>query len=275
MGITVYLPRYRLPGAAPSPVVSWAAPQSVPAVTAPAQETPQIPAPPAMTEAMPQSAFESMPDSMPESPPLHAYGAEPEAMLDAYADAPAVRRAPKIDLAINEPVAREAAPAPVAKPVARAPAAPTEAETRFQAMLLPVSRELAVLTLLPALARQQLQDRERQLLQNILRWLGVAEPNLRGARPFQWPLPNFPGGGLSLAGSSLRAFLDQAQREDKFARVLIFGTLLHEALEADGELRELHATYSLQELVAVPALKRECWRSLMPLHQLLLSARRS
>jgi hypothetical protein len=271
MGITVYLPRYRLPGAAPSPVASRSGAQGVPVVTPSLQENPQIAVPPpSMEEVPPQARFEAMPPV----PPLHAYGAEPEAMLDAATPAP--RRAPKIELMPDAPAAREAAPATsITTPAARAPRLAGEAGTRFQALLFPVSRELAVLTLLPALARQQLQDRERQLLQNILRWLGVVEPNLRGARPFQWPLPGFPGGGLPLAGTSLRAFLDQARREDKFARVLIFGALLQEALEADGEPRELHATYSLQELMAVPALKRECWRSLMPLHQSLAAARGS
>jgi hypothetical protein len=263
MGITVYLPRYRLPGAAPSRVVPWT--QAPGAAAAPVRIAAPVPsAPPA----------EAVNDALPELPPLSAYDSEPEAMDDHYADAPVARRAPKIEIAASEPVAREAVPTPsTAKPAARTVTPPAEAETRFQALLFPVARELAVLLLLPALARQQLQDRERQLLHNILRWLGLVEPNLRSARPFQWPLPNFPGGGVSLAGASLRAFLDQAQREDKFARVLIFGTLLHDALEADGGLRELHATYSLQELMAVPALKRECWLSLDPLRQLLAQAR--
>jgi hypothetical protein len=213
-------------------------------------------------------------DALPESPPLHAYEAEPEALLDQYADAPTQRRAPKIEIAASDPVTREPAQTSVVAPLAARATVPSgEAETRFQALLFPVSNELAVLALLPALARQQLQERERQLLQNILRWLGVVEPTLRGGRPFQWPLPNFPGGGLSLAGASLRAFLDQAQREDKFARVLTFGTLLQEALDVGGEQRERYVTYSLQELVAVPALKRECWLSLQPLRQFLVAAR--
>jgi hypothetical protein len=153
-------------------------------------------------------------------------------------------------------------------------AAAEETEIRFQTLLFPVSKELAVLTLLPALARRQLQNRERLLLQNILRWLGLVDPNLREARPFQWPLPNLPGGGLKLAGASLHAFLDQARREEKFARLLIFGGLPHEALAAVGEPGESYATYSLQELVVAPALKRECWLSLLPLQQSLLAARK-
>jgi hypothetical protein len=77
------------------------------------------------------------------------------------------------------------------------------------------------------------------------------------------------GGGITLAGAGLRAFLDQAQREDKFARLVVFGDLLREAMHADGGMTDFHATYSLQELCAVPALKRECWQSLLPLHQAL------
>jgi hypothetical protein len=260
MGITVYLPRYRLPGAAPSPVAVAQAHRSA---QAEAQQQPQV-----LAQALPD--LPELPlESPPESPPLHAYAAEPQALQDSHAEAPAfLRRAPKIDIAVSAPAAREAAPI-IPMPAARAVLATDETATRFQALLFPATNALAVLTLLPALARQQLQERERQLLQNILRWLGVAEPSLRGTRPFQWPLPNFPGGGLPLAGASLRAFLDQAQREEKFTRVLIFGVLLQEALEATAAPRERYATYSLQELVAVPALKRECWLTLEPLRQAL------
>ncbi|MDR2214115.1 MAG: hypothetical protein LBE21_10895, partial [Pseudomonadales bacterium] len=197
LGISVYLPRYQPPGAAPSLVRPWP----------PARQ--ELPPPPKIVESFVEK----------DAPPV--WESPPPMEAESRAQMPVVaRRTVKIE--DEAPAAPREIPPP--RTVA---AAAEETEIRFQTLLFPVSKELAVLALLPALARRQLQDRERLLLQNILRWLGLVDPNLREARPFQWPLPNLPGGGLQLAGASLHAFLDQARREEKFARLLIFGGLPH------------------------------------------------
>jgi len=257
MGITLYVPRHPLPGAAPSSMTEWLVPSPAPARDAPVHEISLPPAPP------PDDAYDSA-----------AYEREDSsagvALRELVEENASPRRAPKIEVPV------EAAPeTQVTPPRASAPRPQLKAEPEisFHALLYPVGPELSVLCFVPVLARQQLQDRERVLLGNILRWLGVGEPDWRAARAFQWPLPNLPGGGVTLAGAGLRAFVDQAQREDGFARVLVFGGLLQEALEADGGLKEFYATYSLHELTAVPALKRECWLSLIPLQQRLQASR--
>lgn len=250
MGITLYLPRYRLPGAAPSRVQPWPwlSPREV---TAPSES---------LASVVDAAAREEAHSAPPRRVEVNAESRRP--------------RVPQIEIEVSQAPASTPTEKPVTKPAALAAA--NEAEVRFQALLFPVAPQLAVLAFVPALAQPQLQERERNLLYNILRWLGVSEPQLRSPRPFLWPIPNLPGGGLTLAGASLRAFLDQAQREEKFARVLVFGGLLNDALEAagGGAPGELHPTYSLQEMTAVPALKRECWLSLIPLQRWLAQARR-
>src|SRR5690606_19068053 len=139
---------------------------------------------------------------------------------------------------------------------------------------------LAVVLQVPALGRAQLADRQRLLLANLLRWLGKGLPVEAAPRVFRWPLP-----GLTLtntrreAGASLLHFLEQACVEQPFRHLLLLGEAAAECLQAQQAQQltapaqarawQLVATHSLDELLALPQLKRAAWQTLLPLHAAL------
>jgi len=242
MGLRLYLPRYRLPGAAPSRVIPWG-------ISAPVES------------GMPQATAPV--ETSAHAAPSIATGAS--AVNPSSAESSA-RIAPVTPSVAAKPSAATVTPTVTSK-VASEPTA------RFQALLLPVAAPLAVLALVPTVARLHLPERERKLLQAILHWLGVVEAATQAPRPFQWPLPGLPDASAAQAGASLDAFLDQARRELAFTHLLIFGEPLQAALGPAATDQGMVATYSLQQLTTVPALKRECWLTLQPLQRALADGR--
>lgn len=285
MGLRLYLPRYRLPGAAPSRVIPWgkaAAPASSPATAQGASNTAVPDATAPSHTAVPGTRIQ---DSHAANPP----GAAAHRLLEPEHRLP--HAAPRIVVDATAPAATVDTHTPPAqeRPAVRATAAPgTDTPTapaastasatsdpmaRFQALLLPLAGPVAVLALVPAVARLQLPERERRLLQGILHWLGVSEAATQAPRPFQWPLPGLLEASAAQAGVSLHAFLDQARRELGFAHLLIFGEPLQTALGTAAADQGMVATYSLQQMTTVPALKRECWLALQPLQRALADGR--
>lgn len=260
MGLRLYLPRYRLPGAAPSRVIPWGEATSPAPSTTTAQSASGTPlfdaTTPGHRTATPGT---SMQDTHTANPP----GAEPRQMLEP--EHRVSRAVPKIVVDDIPPAATVDTPPPTTTA--------SEPMARFQALLLPLAGPVAVLALVPAVARLQLPERERRLLQGILHWLGVSEAVTQAPRPFQWPLPGLPEASAAQAGVSLNAFLDQARRELGFAHLLIFGGPLQTALGAAAAEQGMVATYSLQQMTTVPALKRECWLALQPLQRALADGR--
>ena len=258
MGITVYHPRFRLPGAAESRVCDWPVTVMPPSVAEKAQ--------------MPQAPMEQNRNAV--------------VVAVVAAKAPASPRVPlSVKLEVGLP---DTSSAPIAEPEKVALVRTSQADAgqqvrkeqnqhgsgipAFQALLSPVNERIAVLTLMPALASPGLQDKEAALLNNILRWLGMPSLAPRAPHVFRWPLPGVKLVGQADAGLGLQAFLDQAAQEFGARQILVFGQLLHECLDAAGSNNHgLHftATYSLNELLNVPQLKREAWQTLLPLHSQL------
>jgi hypothetical protein len=155
--------------------------------------------------------------------------------------------------------------APKSTPAVRAERAvemPGASVGPFQLLFLQIDDDLAVLNQIPALARTQLQDKQRALLGNLLHWLGKSLP-AQGPRVFRWPLPGLE----SLAGgmqptSNVQQFLEQASAERGFRLLLMLGpqAAVPQAPDWQGI-----ATHSLDEMLALPALKREVWQALLPL----------
>jgi hypothetical protein len=191
---------------------------------------------------------------------------------------PATPHAPR-RVEVDVPAAPARKPAPVAPRVAESVAAESAAAERvkekadaqsavqnFQLLFLQVDDDLAIVNQIPALARPQLQDRQMALLTNLLRWLGKSVP-AQAPRVFRWPLPGLEHMAASMSPqTSLLHFLEQAASERGFRFLLQLGP--QAAAPATGAWQSF-ATHSLDEMLALPSLKREVWQTLLPLHDAL------
>jgi hypothetical protein len=229
LGITVYHPRFRLPGAKPSVQGPWPDADAPVAEKAPRAEAPRATATPTVAE-------------------------------------PAARTAPKrVDVAIPAtPVKSPASAAPASAP--RATESTQAAVQNFQLLFLQIDDDLAIVNQVPALARPQLQDKQIALLTNLLRWLGKSVP-AHTPRVFRWPLPGLEHMAATMnPQTSLLHFLEQAASERGFRFLLQLGP---QAVTPAASAWQAFATHSLDEMLALPSLKREVWQTLMPLHELL------
>lgn len=236
LGITVYHPRFRLPGAKPSVLGPW---------------------PDLEVEEQPSRVAVQL-----DTPRPDAGGQQPrEAVSGATVTRPVARL--DLDKEIPAPAAKAAQPAATAPRRAEGPAVAVQ---NFQLLFLQVDAELAVLNQIPALARPQLHDKPLALLTNVLRWLGKSVP-AQAPRVFRWPLPGLENMAATMnPETSLLHFLEQACTERPFRYVLHLGP---QAVAAPSAAWQSFATHSLDEMIALPALKREAWQALLPLHALL------
>ncbi len=147
----------------------------------------------------------------------------------------------------------------------------TNAIAPFQLLFCMPEPRLALALQIPALAKPALQEAETRLLQNMLRWLGIRQEGvLAGMLHFKWPLPGMPVADAQTAGRNLQVFLQQAAAAQPLQHLLLLGQGPAQCLEAVTPGASLPyqcwATHSLAEMLAVPELKREVWRQLLPLH---------
>ncbi len=228
LGITVYHPRFRLPGAKPSVMGPW-------------------------SELVTAAEGASVADRVPVVERVAVVESAPRVESLRSAAAPAEQRAPQ-------------RPAPVASSTQAVPRAAENTQAvvqNFQLLFLQVDDDLAIINQIPALARPQLQDKQLALLTNLLRWLGKSMP-AQTPRMFRWPLPGLEHMAASMnAATSLLHFLEQASSERGFRFLLQLGP---QALAPDAPAWQSFSTHSLDEMLALPALKREVWQSLLPLH---------
>lgn len=272
MGITTYYPRLQLPGALPSQACEWP--------FADKAEHPASPVATASAAAMP--AQNAVPQPAPSAPAIaHS---DPESSRRAAWTADERRGARDADERRGDatvPSVTLAEPAAAAA-VDHAAESDSGEALQLQLLLLQLDADLAVVLQIPTLARAQLADRQRLLLANILRWLGKSLPAEAAPRVFRWPLP-----GLTLtntrreAGASMLHFLEQACVEQPFRQVLMLGEAAADCLQAQqtqqapaqGRDWQLFSTHSLDELLALPQLKRAAWQALLPLHAALSAQR--
>lgn len=242
LGISTCFPRFVLPGALPSelcelPVVAV----PPPAVAPDAGIAPPAPAPFEPRTIPRKPVFE---DEVPAPPPTPV---------------PAPR----------EQLRADAAPAPAIDPAAR---------LQFRMVLLRAGRGLVVCNQVPWQQRDGLNQQETRLLHNILHWLGTALLPER-QRLFAWPPPGMEehvqAADGRLAGSSLFGFLEQAQQEGRFSRLLLLGSsgplALRNHVQGDSAAlpwQQFHS-HSLGEMLVNAELKREAWQTMLPLHALL------
>jgi hypothetical protein len=261
MGITSYFPRFALPGALPSESRSWEAADE-PAIT---------------------------PELVEHKPAEHK-PAEPK-RADIKQDAfqvPQWRHAE--DVAAKERIAKEPALGKAAITTQQSRSRKetlhdenTDDALSLHLLLIPVDQGLCVLNQIPVLGKSQLQEKQQKLLDNILFFLGTPTAAYHSVRTFHWPLP-----GMSditsghAAKSSLMHFLEQFSQEQPFSNLLVMGEQgagwMREAdtKEADTAFaprpwQTVH-TYSLDQMLTLPSIKREVWQHLLPLQARLKQA---
>ncbi len=291
MGITSYFPRCQLPGAAPSPMraseaekVRLTASQSTAVPVADSAEalSGQI-APAAHAERHAASSLaRQIPSELVNPPEFNQHKPDTGDSRPAGVKRDTTEHRATRHAASDDAVRSGAAVATQAVSTNATADAATEDSTplHFQLLLFPVDTDLVILAQIPALAASRLQQTQQQLLGNILRWLGKTWPANTAPRVFKWPLPGVAiTNNRKEAGASLTHFLEQAAIEQPFRACLLLGEQAAECLDdsvvrhAKAKTRpwpwQLHATHSLDEMLALPSLKREVWQSLLPLHAAL------
>lgn len=251
LGVNSYFPRFVLPGALPSQPCELPAPESM--------------APAAAREATPPAP--DIPASQPASKPSVSEAGKAGTLRRVLLEEDAA------------PTRPAAVPGPSAASESRGESPAAGVAPRFRMLLLRTERGLAVCNQVPLQGPEALQAQEQRLLQNILAWLGTG---LGAGRPraFLWPPLGLGADGAdaeALAARSLFGFLEQAQQEQGFTRLLLMGStapdLLQRWQDAEGRALPWQAfrSHSLGEMLAQPLLKRETWQSLQALHRLLQS----
>lgn len=242
LGITVYHPRFVLPGAKPSEQGPWPeADQAVIDNAAAANSMPSAEKRPVVEQTLRTHAAVAKPDALPR----------------------------RVDVEVPDAPAKR--PAPVTQAKAPHTGESTQAAVQnFQLLFLQIDDDLAIVNQIPALARPQLQEKQLVLLANILRWLGKTLP-AQTPRMFRWPLPGLEHMAVSMnAQTSLLHFLEQAASERGFRFLLQLGP---QAMAPAASAWQAFSTHSLDEMLALPSLKREVWQSLLPLHESLHAGR--
>jgi hypothetical protein len=248
LGIAVYHPRFVLPGAKPSVLAPWPEAEAVPRGANSASA--------GTAEARAAQHGERM-QSAADTAPQHA---ERSARIDT---APRAGASAASDSVVDTQTPRRTADARAQSAVPRAEADAQSAVQNFQLLFLQVDADLAIVNQIPALARPQLQDKQIALLTNLLRWLGKPLPE-QAPRMFRWPLPGLEHMAASMsAQTSLLHFLEQASSERGFRYLLALGP---QAVAPAAAAWQTFATHSIDEMLALPALKREVWQALLPLH---------
>ena len=275
MGITSYFPRFALPGALPSEPHTWEVVDE-PEITpepAPHKSAPHKPAEPQYADIK-HDSFQ-----VPE-------WRQAEDVVEKQQIAK--QQIAKQQIA-KQQIAKQSAPvkAAITTQQNRSPKETSHEENTDDALsvhllLIPVDERLCVLNQIPVVAKSQLQEKQQKLLDNILFFLGTRAAAYHSVRTFRWPLPGMSGITSSdAAKSSLMHFLEQFSHEQPFSNLLVMGEQGAGWMrEADNEHADTASaarpwqmvhTYSLDQMLTLPSIKREVWQHLLPLQLRLKS----
>ncbi len=252
MGYEVYYPRFKIPGARPSPDY----------------EVPLLDAGTAQRV---------------ETPPSAKPGKQAPEAIKPQAEA---RPARVESIQPNTPSTAVEKSAESASVPTKPDSAAADDELRFSLQYFAINENLAIINEAPHQLRGK-QNRESQLLlQAILAAILPAQEGLELAPvEFDWPIAE----GLAAADPrraaslALHGFINQRQEQDGFANLLVFAAQIHTLLlgERDGEVfgdqesadmtSKLTVTHSLQSMLVHPLLKRETWAHLQSLRSRLLA----
>lgn len=256
MGYEVYYPRFKLPGAKPSPRYQLPAVEvEVEEAASTAVETTATPS----GRVIPDSAA---PIKQPRPSPL-----------------------PKPEPEKIKPRGKPESAAPTVEPAsASSDMSEQQDELRFSLQYFAVNGSLAVINEAPHQLRGKQSRESMALLQAIVKAL-LPEQDIPGLDPlaFDWPIAegltaSDPKRAASLA---LQGFINQRHAQDGFANLLVFAAQIQDLLDPAGQSDslgdqtqtalkcQLTTTHSLQSMLVHPQLKREVWAHLQPLRQRL------
>lgn len=239
MGIKSYFPRFVLPGARPSVKCDW--PENILAVDSPESETRL-----AITES--KSVAIQTNNATIKSKPEQATVPQ-----------------------LSEPTAEKISQ--------------TEAleEIRFQLAFIRINENICVLNQLPYVGGKHLGLSHQKLLLNIVKSLDLDHENLHfNELPFRWPFGEFEHlkKNEGAARQALHAYLDQRMLEQGFNTLLLMGEMAVRFLQprdhsndvkrgvltiVDGLPWKTASLESLDEMLKMPALKRDVWVDLRSL----------
>ncbi len=293
MGITPWLPRQVLPGAAPSPQWQWLdAREGDPAVAAAAVSGDEsgvvssrpsavgVEAARAAMAPLRQSltAQSGNTSSVQESLHKQPQGSPAEMVTDS-AEKGSAEPLP------SSRVDKAETAAPLVEQLASSKSVNKDEIPRFKLALVAYAHCL-VITELPLRHAQPWSDQHQQLLSAIVAAIGLAERGQRSShyREFHWPLD--PTAGFDQSESVARHALEvelESMRQPGQQALLLMGQsaaryLLPPAqLPEAGVLTELNSQpvvccHGLNEVLRLPGLKAELWRQLQPLRRLASQA---
>lgn len=277
MGYEVYYPRFKLPGAKPSPHYDLPEPETM--VPEAGAKPDLVSARETMATAAKALKRQNREAAMtrPHSPDLAEIRDRAESATDQNARQETKNTSEKSRV-FESAKSTDAGSANTA----------SGEELRFSLQFFAINSSLAVVNEIP----HQLPGKESRegqlLLQAILAALlpGDDQPVL-SPQLFEWPIAE----GLSApdprraAGLALQGFINQRQEQDGFGNLLVFSAQVHELLvpdlksrsadEAYGDQRSetmnslLTFTHSLQSMLVHPLLKRDAWAHMQALRQRL------
>lgn len=270
LGISSWLPRTPLPGAAPS--ADWVWDFSYPAPDIP------FPATGASVSGVPAAA-------QPVADPAAARAALARS-LGAFSEAPAKPESKKPDVVAAKSALNSETAAPAGAEVSAsavdevAPAASSRPQPKFKLAFVRYG-DLLVVDSLPTQSRQGFSDQHQRLVSAIVRSL-PGDRTQQGA-PFMLPWPMFASPTLSQgydeALTTVQHKLDRMLEGQEVRSVLLMGdSAAQMCLERDETLDELRgilftlragvkviATHSLSEALQLPGIKKTIWLDLQPL----------
>ncbi|MEH6469832.1 MAG: hypothetical protein V7752_01165 [Halopseudomonas sp.] len=281
MGVTPWLPRQVLPGAAPSPVWRWRAAELDASTVSGSLATPAT-----STAAGPAASERALPNKAPLRQLLsgqsEAAPATEQAVTERVADSsqtspsPSLATAPVATALVKEAVASTAVPAQGRDTDTSASVIP-----RFRLAMVSYQHCLVV-TELPTSRSQSWSDQHQQLLDAIVVAVGLAGASQAssGISEFQWPLDPLAKFDQSepIARRALELELTRVRQPEQQALLLMGQAAFRYLLPLDhdqtaGQLIECQqqpalCCYGLNEVLRIPGLKAELWRQLQPLRNL-------
>lgn len=235
LGVTLWVPRKQLPGAAPSQVCDWPQPVRLGAKERLwAELPPRVPQAPQQTpQPVPQPASQQTPQPAPQQ-----------------------TAAEVVPLLLQEQAQEQEQTTAPSMPVALARAAPLQVDVWVLANGWQLVAEHS--------GQQPLTQEAITLAQNLIRALYPGPIGLVSQHHFSWPLAGVPldqGDDQELA-LSLAAFLTGAQFQRPAVALLLLGERLPKLLEqvAHLPLPEQYAAPGLGQLLQQPTLKQQFWQ---------------
>ncbi len=278
MGIELVYPRMRLAGARPGPAYDFSTPEFLGSAEPIAPES-------SAAQATAQGAAEQ---------------SKPNERMRAAREQLGLAKESSRARAENVPEKRAVAEPADTSALADTSGAGTDEQPplNFRLQYRVVGSGLAVLMDAPLYAGQQSQRDCQQLLENILLALAAPLANAGGqVEEFNWPLlEDLPAEETTAhhASQALLGFIAMRRQRDNFTNLLIFTSRTGQIVEllpkrhsegrqdaepmseSDYQLERLNCwitqVSSLQEMLSVPAIKREVWQQLQALRSRLATA---